>query len=73
MKKVIIIVLGLIILSSCAPGTNFRIPIKEGDTRTTETKDYIMTEVCTGSSAAGIPHWEKVSIRKKDQENDFIE
>ncbi len=73
MKKVIILVLGLIILSSCASDTNFHVPIKEGDTRTTETKDYIMTEVCTGANSFGHLFWKKVSIEKKDQENEFIE
>ena len=73
MKKVIILVLGLIILSSCAPGTNFRVPIKEGDTRITETKEYIITEVCTGANGAGHPFWKKVSVKKKDQEKEFIE
>lgn len=70
MKKVLVILLAIVALSSCTGGKSIHIPIKEGDTRTTETEEYIVVERCTGTTGFGYgnPIWEFESVTKKENE-----
>ena len=66
MKKILIIIFTIILLTSCTGGINYRMRLKKGDIRKTYTNEYVLTEVCTGSNGFGVSFWEKVSIEKTD-------
>lgn len=67
MKKIIIGILLLSILTSCR-GIHYPVSIKEGDKRITETEEYVITEVCTGINGFGHPFWSYLSIERKTDE-----
>lgn len=67
MKKIIIGILLLFVLTSCR-GINYLVSIKEGDKRITVTEQYIITEVCTGINNFGHPYWSYLSIERKTDE-----
>ena len=67
MKKIIIGILLLSILTSCGR-INYPVPIKIGDKRITETEQYVITEVCSGTNGFGHPFWDYVSIERKTDE-----
>lgn len=68
MKKVLVILLAIVALSSCTSGKSVRISIKKGDTRTTETEEYVVVERCTGATGFGNPIWQFESVTKKENE-----
>ena len=65
MKKFFAFVFALLILVSCSGGVDFRIPVEVGDTRVTETKEYIIVEVCESINGFGHPWWKKISVERK--------
>lgn len=66
MKKILIIIFTIVLLTSCTGGINYRMIVKTGDIRKTYTDEYVLTEVCTGSNGLGASFWQKVSIEKAD-------
>jgi len=68
MKKILLFLIFVIILSSCTGGKNVRFSVKNGDTRITETEEYIITEKCTGCNRLGVPFWDVVSVDRKQKD-----
>ncbi len=69
--KVFVLLTAVLALSSCAGGISYKMKVKKGDIRTTESDEYVLTEVCTGTNGFGYPSWEKVSIQKKNMSIDY--
>ena len=57
MKKLVLI-LFVLIISSCINGVSKKIPLKKGDTRITITDKHVIHEKCSGFDNFGTPHWE---------------
>ena len=67
MKKIIILVFAMILAISCSNDKINGIQLNEGDTKTYETKDYIIIYEVSGFNGFGQPFWEfKEIINKKD-------
>lgn len=66
MKKILTIIFTVVLLAGCTGGINYRIEVKKGDIRKTYTNEYVLTEICSGSNAFGVPQWHKVAIEKID-------
>ena len=66
MKKFILILLVLII-SSCTNGVSSRIPLKEGDIRITISDEHVIHEKCLGFSNFGTPLWELEYIESRGE------
>ena len=69
--KVFVLLTAVLALSSCAGGISYRMKVKKGDIRTTESDEYVLTEVCTGTNGFGYPLWKKVSIQNKNMSIDY--
>lgn len=69
--KVFVLLIAVLALSSCSGGISYKMKVKKGDIRTTETDEYVLTEVCTGINGFGCPLWEKVSIQNKNTSIDY--
>ena len=69
MKRLLLLVLLAVLLTSCeqyhSTGPDMPFPIEKGAVRTTETDDYIATEVCIGLNGTCHPVWKLESISKK--------
>ena len=65
MKKIIVGIVLLLALTACDGGVNYRVRVRTGDIRITETQEYIITERCGGCNGFGKPIWEKVSVERK--------
>ncbi len=68
MKKLLIFLIAAILLSSCVGSIYYPVKVNKGDTRVTATREYVVTEVCSGTNSFGTPLWEKVSIERKTDE-----
>ena len=68
MKKIIILALfAMILATSCDNKKINGIRLYKGDTKTYETKDYLIIYEIRGFNGFGEPHWEfKEIINKKD-------
>ena len=66
MKKFVLLLLVLII-SSCTNGVSSRIPIKDGDTRVTITDVHVIHERCLGCTKFGNPLWELEYIESRGE------
>lgn len=66
MKKFVLI-LFVLIISSCSGGISKRIPLKEGDTRITITDEHVIHEKCSGCNGFGTPLWHFEYIESRDE------
>ena len=67
MKKIILLVFATILAISCSNNKINGIQLSEGDTKTYETKDYLIIYEVEGFNGFGEPFWEfKEIINKKD-------
>ena len=65
MKKLLLLLLSLVVLSSCDK-TNTIIRLKEGDTRITVTEHYIYVEKCTFVNMLNQGIWEYEKVINRD-------
>ena len=66
-KKIILLALTMILATSCSNYKINGIQLNEGDTKTYETKDYLIIYEIEGFNGFGQPLWEfKEIINKKD-------
>lgn len=68
MKKLLLL-LSLVVLSSCTNDLNTAIGLKIGDRRYTETDYCIVVEKCTGFNGLHDAYWEYEKIIPKDSIN----
>ena len=67
MKKFVLI-LFVLIVSSCTNGVSRRIPLKDGDIRITITDEHVIHEKCVGFDGLfGNPHWELEYIESRGE------
>ena len=67
MKKIILLVLTIILVTGCISDTINGIQLNEGDTKTYETKDYLIIYEVSGFNGFKEPLWKfKEIINKKD-------
>ena len=66
MKKFVLI-LFVLIISSCSNGVSRRIPLKEGDTRITIADEHVIHEKCSGFNGFGMPFWDLEYIESRDE------
>lgn len=71
MKKLIILLALVFVMHGCnnyeSSGPEMPFPIEKGSVRTTETSDYIATEVCVyvNGIEKTVPVWRLVEVKKK--------
>lgn len=70
MKKFLAILFTVLLLTSCTGVVNYRMRVKKGDIRKTFTEEYVLTEICDGTNGFGMPFWDKVSIEKRDTDDE---
>lgn len=63
-----LMVLFYLFLCSCSGQPAYSLRIERGDTRTFETKNYIIVEECEGKTLLGDIIWKVKSIKMKDDE-----
>lgn len=66
MKKIILI-LFVLIVSSCLGGVSKRISIDEGDVRITITDKHVIHEKCEGANGFGKPIWTLELIESRNE------
>lgn len=67
MKKIILLIFTIILTTSCVKNKINGIQLNVGDTKTYETKDYLIIYKVEGFNSFGEPFWEfKEIINKKD-------
>ena len=66
MRKFILI-LFVLIISSCTNGVSKKIPLKTGDTRITITDEHVIREKCSGFNGLGVPFWHLEYIESRDE------
>jgi hypothetical protein len=67
MKKIILLALTIILVTGCNRGKINGIQLNKGDTKTYETKDYLIIYEISGFNDFGGPFWKfKEIINKKD-------
>lgn len=66
MKKIILI-LSVLMVSSCIGGVSKRIPIDEGNVRITITNKHVIHEKCEGFNSLGDPIWTLEFIESRDE------
>ena len=66
MKKIVLI-LFVLIVSSCLGGVSKRIPVDEGDVRITITDEHVIHEKCEGTNGFGVPIWTLEFIESRDE------
>ena len=66
MKKIVLI-LFVLMVSSCIGGVSKRIPIDEGDVRITITNKHVIHEKCDGINGFGTPMWTLEFIETRDE------
>lgn len=66
MKKIVLI-LSVLMVSSCNAGVSQRIPIDDGDMRITITNEHVIHEKCVGADGFGVPMWTLDFIESRDE------
>lgn len=66
MKKIVLI-LFVLMVSSCIEGVSKRIPVDEGDVRITITAEHVIHEKCEGATGVGCPIWALEFIESRDE------
>lgn len=66
MKKVVLI-LFVLMVSSCIGGVSKRIPIDEGNVRITITNKHVIHEKCEGFNSLGDPIWTLEFIESREE------
>ena len=66
MKKIVLI-LFVLMVSSCYGGVSQRIPVDEGDMRITITDEHVIHEKCEGINGYGAPIWTLEFIESRDE------
>ena len=72
MKKIIVLLLFLLVFSSCYNDLNDATGLKKGDRRYTETEYCIVVEKCDGFNALNYAFWKFERIIPKDSINQEI-
>lgn len=65
--KNIVLILFVLIVSSCIGGVSKRIPVNEGDVRITITDKHVIHEKCEGTNGFGVPTWTLEFIESRDE------
>ncbi len=66
MKK-ILLVLVLVIICSCQPGTTKRLPLNSGDIRITISDKQVIYEKLSGFDSFGTPNWILDKIESREE------
>lgn len=66
MKKIVLI-LSVLMVSSCIGGVSKRIPVHKGNVRITITDEHVIHEKCTGVNGFGVPAWTLEFIESRDE------
>lgn len=65
--KRIVLILFVLMVSSCIGGVSKRIPIDKGDVRITITNEHVIHEKCEDFNGFGVPIWTLEFIESRDE------